>query len=41
MKQTKLDEIRDDLIITNSEKFKLYSGYQFSILQIKELFEYE
>ena len=41
MKQTKLDEIRDDLIILNSQKFNLYSSYGFSILQIKELFEYE
>lgn len=41
MKYTKIDGIRDDLILLNSEKFYLYSSYGFSILQIKELFEYE
>lgn len=41
MKKSEIERIKADLINKNSSKFTLYYSYRFSILQIKELFEYE
>ena len=41
MKKNKSDRICEELMILNDQKFRLYQGYGFNPIQIKELFEYE